>query len=258
MAGPDLDALPPLAADGRVLHVDVLTLFPGIFEGFLRESLIGKAISAGRLEVRLHDWRRFATNKHGRVDDAPFGGGAGMLIEPSAVVAQFDALAAAADPGAPRPLRVMLSPAGPRFAQATARRYAAHEAGIALLCGRYEGFDARVEDEVDELLSVGDYVLNGGEVAAMAVIEAVARLLPGVLGNAMSLVEESHEGGLLEAPQFTRPRTFRDKEVPAILISGDHAKVAAWRRQAALERTRRWRPDLLVNTADPPPAASTD
>lgn len=258
MLGPELDALPPLAADGRGLRVDVLTLFPGIFEGFLRESLIGKAIAAGRLTVCLHDWRRFATNKHGRVDDAPFGGGAGMLIEPAAVVAQLDDLAAAADRGTPRPLRVMLSPAGPRFTQATARRYAAHEPGLLLLCGRYEGFDARVEDEVDELLSVGDYVLNGGEVAAMAVIEAVARLLPGVLGNALSLVEESHEGGLLEAPQFTRPRSFRDHEVPAVLLSGDHAKVAAWRRQAALERTRRWRPDLLADAAGPPPDAGAD
>lgn len=219
---------------------DVLTLFPGLFDGFLAESLIGKAVAAERIAIGLHDWRPYAENKHGRVDDAPFGGGAGMVLAPGPVVRMLEEVA----PRGPRAsLRVLLSPAGRPFDQATAARYAAAP-GVALLCGRYEGFDARVEDEVDELLSLGDYVLNGGEVAAMVVIEAVARLLPGVIGNAASLGEESHAAGLLEAPQYTRPRIFRDREVPPILLSGDHGRVAAWRREQAQARTAARRPDL--------------
>lgn len=246
---------------------DVLTLFPGLFDGFLRESLIGKAVGAGTLAIGLHDWRRFAENKHGRVDDAPFGGGAGMVLAVGPVVRQLEAIGVrgnavavtvdddgvnddegdgdAGDDGgrSRRPLRVMLSPAGHTFNHSTAKRYAA-ASGLVLLCGRYEGFDARVEDEVDELLSLGDYVLNGGEVAAMVVIEAVARLLPGVIGNAASLDDESHAHGLLEAPHYTRPRVFEDREVPAQVLSGDHGAIAAWRQQAAEARTAELRPDL--------------
>ena len=235
---------------------DILTLFPGLFEGFLQESLLGKAIAANRLQIALHDWRRFAQNKHNRVDDAPFGGGAGMVLEPASIVAQLEALPVP-EPGQPRARRVMLSPAGTPFDQRCAERYAAEPVGLVLLCGRYEGFDARVEDEVDELLSLGDYVLNGGEVAAMVVIEAVSRLLPGVIGNQASLGDESHAAGLLEAPQYTRPRSFRGREVPPLVMSGDHAKVAAWRHEAAVERTRVRRPDLYQRwlQAQPPAAA---
>lgn len=233
---------------------DILTLFPGLFDGFLQESLIGKAIAAQRLQIELHDWRRFAQNKHKRVDDAPFGGGAGMVLEPVSVVAQLEALPQP-EPGQPRSRRVLLSPAGSRFDQRCAERFAAEPRGLVLLCGRYEGFDARVEDEVDELLSLGDYVLNGGEVAAMVVIEAVARLLPGVIGNQASLGEESHTSGLLEAPQYTRPRSFRGREVPPLVMGGDHAKVAAWRQAAAIERTRVRRPDLYQRWLEVQPPA---
>ncbi|MEY3013034.1 MAG: tRNA (guanine-N1)-methyltransferase [Pseudomonadota bacterium] len=237
---------------------DVLTLFPGLFEGFLGESLIGKACEAGRIAIGLHDWRPYAENKHGRVDDAPFGGGAGMVLAPGPVVRMLEEVddRAGRAEGAPAPRRVLLSPAGRPFDQASAHRFAAGS-GLILLCGRYEGFDARVEDEVDELLSLGDYVLNGGEVAAMVVIEAVARLLPGVIGNVESLGEESHAAGLLEAPQYTRPREFRGREVPEILLSGDHAKVAAWRREQAITRTAERRPELhaawLRDNPPPPP-----
>ena len=235
---------------------DILTLFPGLFDGFLQESLIGKAIAAQRLQIELHDWRRFAQNKHNRVDDAPFGGGAGMVLEPASVIAQLEALPAP-EPGQPRSRRVLLSPAGTPFDQRCAERFAAEPRGLVLLCGRYEGFDARVEDDVDELLSLGDYVLNGGEVAAMVVVEAVSRLLPGVIGNQASLGEESHAAGLLEAPHYTRPRSFRGRDVPALVIGGDNSKVAAWRHAAAVERTRERRPDLYQRwlQAQPPAVA---
>lgn len=240
---------------------DVLTLFPGLFEGFLGESLIGKAVGEGRIAIGLHDWRPFAENKHGRVDDAPFGGGAGMVLAPGPVVRMLEQVddRDARPEGAAAPRRVLLSPAGRPFDQVAAQRFASGS-GLVLLCGRYEGFDARVEDEVDELLSLGDYVLNGGEVAAMVVIEAVARLLPGVIGNAASLGEESHAAGLLEAPHYTRPREFRGREVPEILLSGDHGKVAAWRHEQALRRTAERRPELhaawLRDHPPPPPKRS--
>jgi tRNA (guanine37-N1)-methyltransferase len=225
-----------------MLSFDILTLFPGLFAGFVAESLLGKAIAAGHLQLRLHDWRPFATDKHHTVDDAPFGGGAGLVLKPDPLLACVDAVRA----GQPTPLPiVLLSPAGRRLTQADARRWAAGP-GLTLLCGRYEGFDARIEQHVDEIVSLGDFVLNGGEVAAMAVVEAVARLAPGVIGNAASLGEESHSAGLLEYPQYTRPREFRGEAVPDVLLSGDHAKIAQWRRRQALLRTRDRRPDLLA------------
>lgn len=224
---------------------DILTLFPGLFAGLRAESLIGKACEAGVLDIRLHDWRQWTTDKHHVVDDAPFGGGAGLLLKPEPVLRCLREIVA----GLPeRPPVVLLSPAGALLTQATARRWA-QGPGLVLLCGRYEGFDARIETHVDEVVSLGDFVLNGGEVAAMAIVEAVARLLPGVIGNAASLEQESHGHGLLEYPQYTRPRDFEGQIVPDALLSGDHAKIAQWRRQQSLERTRDRRPDLLATAA---------
>jgi len=224
---------------------DVLTLFPGLFAGLQSESLLGKAIAAGLLELHLHDWRAFAGGRHQVVDDAPFGGGAGMVLKPDPVVACLRDLAPRRPVGA---RTVLLSPAGVTFDQKKAQTWA-ETPGLVLLCGRYEGFDARVEAYVDEVVSIGDYVLNGGEVAAMAVIEAVARLLPGMVGNASSLQEESHGDGLLEYPHYTRPREFEGLPVPAVLLGGNHATIAKWRRQQALLRTRTRRPELLARVA---------
>lgn len=230
------------------MKIDVLSLFPGLFSGFLQESLLGKAIEAGKLQIDLHDWRAFATDKHGTVDDAPFGGGAGMVLKPEPVLACLSQVKAS-NPGAPV---VLLSPAGKRMTQAMARRWA-EGPGLVLLCGRYEGFDARVEDRADELVSLGDYVLNGGEVAAMAIVEAVARLRPGVIGNEASLGAESHGAmGLLEHPHYTRPRDFEGEAVPEVLLSGNHAAVERWRLQRSLERTAARRPDLLASAKVPP------
>ncbi|HVL92986.1 MAG TPA: tRNA (guanosine(37)-N1)-methyltransferase TrmD [Acidimicrobiales bacterium] len=223
-------------------RIDVFTIFPAMVDAYLNESLLGRARRAGLLDVTVHDLRSGATDAHRSVDDAPFGGGAGMVLAPGPVFAAVEAVAP------PRPL-LLLGPAGRRFDQALARDLAATAAdgGFSLLCGRYEGVDHRiVEHLVDEELSVGDYVLAGGESAALVVIEATARLVPGVLGNAASSESESFTDGLLEEPQFTRPADFRGWQVPAVLRSGDHEKVAAWRRAAALDRTRRLRPDLLA------------
>ncbi len=222
---------------------DILTLFPGLFSGLRQESLLGKALDAGTLDLQLHDWRRFTTDKHHTADDAPFGGGAGLLLKPDPVVACLQDLQTKQPFASPV---LLLSPAGRLFRQQDAHAWA-QGPGLTLLCGRYEGFDARVETSVDDVISIGDYVLNGGEVAAMVILEAVARLIPGVIGNAASLHDESHADGLLEYPQYTRPRTFAGQDVPDILLSGDHAKIAQWRRQQRLQRTRQRRPDLLVN-----------
>ncbi len=220
---------------------DVLTLFPGLFVNFTQESLLGKAIDAGKLTIELHDWRRFATDKHATVDDAPFGGGAGMVLKPEPLVTCLREV----QKTAPTSRVVLLSPAGRRFDQQTARRWA-NEPGLVLLCGRYEGFDARIEERADEIVSLGDYVLNGGEVAAMAIVEAVARLQPGVVGNEASLTAESHgESKLLEYPHYTRPRQFEGEAVPDVLLSGNHAEIARWRQQQSLQRTATRRPDLL-------------
>jgi tRNA (guanine37-N1)-methyltransferase len=221
------------------MRIDVFTLFPELVEGFAGASLLGRARQTGLLDVRVHDLRMATTDVHRTVDDAPFGGGAGMVLMPEPVFAAVEAV----DP--PRPL-FLLGPGGRRLDQALARELA-EGAGFSLLCGRYEGVDARVGDHlVDGELSIGDFVLAGGEVAAAVVLEAVGRLVPGVMGNDSSATEESFSDGLLEYPQYTRPATFRGWTVPEVLRSGDHAKVAAWRRAQALERTRRRRPDLLA------------
>jgi len=224
------------------VRVDVFTIFPELIEGFSRHSLLGRAREAERIDLRVHDVRAAATDPHRSVDDAPFGGGAGMVLMAEPVFGAVEAVERAE--GLPRPL-LLLSPAGRRFDPARAAERAAHD-GFSLRCGRDEGVDQRVADHlVDGELSVGDVVLSGGEVAALVVLEAVTRLVPGVLGNAASSADESFADGLLEYPQYTRPADFRGWAVPEVLVSGDHGRVARWRRAEALRRTLERRPDLL-------------
>lgn len=220
------------------MRIDVFTIFPQMVEHFVDQSLLGRARREGRLDVRVHDLRSCATDPHRSVDDAPFGGGAGMVLMPEPVFAAVEAV----DP--PRPL-LYLSPAGRRFDQAVARELAALE-GFSLLCGRYEGVDERIREHLcDGELSIGDFVLSGGEVAAMVVVEAVARLVPGVMGNVASAEDESFSDGLLEYPHYTRPANFRGWTVPEVLRSGDHGRIARWRRDESLRRTALRRPDML-------------
>ena len=220
------------------LRIDVFTIFPDLVDGYLSGSLIGKARADDLLDIRVHDLRSSATDAHRSVDDSPFGGGAGMVL-------LAEPLFAAVEKAQPtRPL-LLLSPSGRRFDQGVAHELSGGE-GFSLVCGRYEGVDQRVADHlVDGELSVGDVVLAGGEAGALVVIEAVARLVPGVLGNDASIAEESFADGLLEYPQYTRPATFRDWPVPDILLSGDHGRIARWRRAQALRRTIDRRPDLI-------------
>ena len=220
------------------MRVDVFSIFPEYLDGPLSASLLGRAREAGLVEVRVHDPREWTTDRHRTVDDAPFGGGAGMVMTPGPLFAAVEAV----DP--PRPL-FLLSAGGRPFDQATAATLAAGE-GFSLLCGRYEGVDQRVADHLcDGELSVGDFVLAGGEAAALVVIEAVARLVPGVMGNEESGEQESFADGLLEYPQYTRPAEFRGWDVPEVLRSGDHGRVARWRAAQALRRTLDRRPDLF-------------
>lgn len=220
------------------MRIDVFTIFPGLVDGFASQSLLGRARQQGTLDVRVHDLRDQTTDTHRTVDDSPFGGGAGMVMVPEPIFAAVELV----DP--PRPL-LYLSPAGRRLDQGYARELAALD-GFSLLCGRYEGVDERVREHlVDGEVSIGDYVLGGGEVAAMVVLEAVGRLVPGVMGNDASAEEESFSDGLLEYPHYTRPAEFRGWGVPEVLRSGDHAKVARWRRAQSLLRTVAQRPDLI-------------
>jgi tRNA (guanine37-N1)-methyltransferase len=220
------------------VRIDVFTIFPEYLEGPLRASLLGRARERGLIDVRVHDPRDQTTDAHRSVDDTPFGGGVGMIMAPGPLFAAVEA----ADP--PRPL-FLLSAAGRRFDQRMARRLAAGE-GFSLLCGRYEGVDQRVADHLcDDEVSVGDYVLSGGEAAALVVVEAVSRLVPGVIGSEESSDDESFGDGTLEYPQYTRPADFRGWPVPEVLRSGDHALIARWRRAQALRRTLDRRPDLL-------------
>ncbi|ROP60536.1 tRNA (guanosine(37)-N1)-methyltransferase TrmD [Curtobacterium sp. PhB115] len=226
------------------MRIDIVTIFPEFFS-VLDVSLLGKARSGGLLDLHVHDLRSWTTDRHRTVDDTPYGGGAGMVMKPEPWAQALDALLR---PDGSSTL-VVPTPAGTPFKQTIARSLAEHD-HLVFACGRYEGIDARVFEwaasrcSVVEL-SLGDYVLNGGEVAAMAIIEAVGRLVPGVVGNPESLVEESHEDGLLEYPSYTKPASWRDHSVPEVLLSGHHGRIAAWRHEQQVERTRRVRPDLL-------------
>ena len=222
-----------------MIRIEVFTIFPGLVAPWLDASLIGRARAAGVLDLRVHDLRSCATDPHHSVDDATFGGGPGMVLAPEPVFAAVEAVEPV------RPL-YLLSPSGRPFTQDWAAALSATD-GFSLLCGRYEGVDQRIVEHLDDdELSVGDFVLAGGEIAALAVVEAVSRLIPGVMGNADSAGEESFAEGLLEYPQYTRPADFRGWTVPEILRSGDHGRVARWRRAQALARTRDRRPDLLA------------
>ena len=226
------------------MRFDVLTLFPEIFSGYLGQSLLKKGIDAGLLSVQLHDIRRWTTDKHQKVDDRPFGGGPGMVMKVEPVVDCVEAVQKLAEPAG---RLVLLSPQGKRLDQAEVQRLSA-EPRLVLVCGRYEGFDQRIIDvlQPDEI-SIGDYILNGGEAAAMVVIDAVIRLIPGVLGDEQSSQDDSFstESGQLEFPQFTRPREFRGRTVPEVLLSGDHGEIARWRQEQSYLKTRERRQDLL-------------
>jgi tRNA (guanine37-N1)-methyltransferase len=230
------------------LRIDVVTLFPELFEPFCATSLLGSARRAGLVMLEVHGLRRFAKGAHRTVDDEPYGGGPGMVMKPEPLVEAAEALAGSKGPGR-RAHVILLSPQGERLTQAKVAELAGRE-HLVLLCGRYEGVDQRAIDlAVDEEVSIGDYVTSGGEVPAMVVIEAVSRLVPGVLGNPASAGDESFERGQLEGPQYTRPAEYRGLGVPEVLRSGDHGKIARWREERALERTRRRRPDLLAREA---------
>ncbi len=231
------------------MRVDVVTLFPELFGAFLTTSFVGRGIAGGQLSVRLRSPRDFGLGKHKSVDDSPYGGGSGMVMRVDVLVACMESLDADAPDGV-KARRVLLTPQGAPLVQGRARDLS-EQAAIMLICGRYEGFDERVRAHVDEELSLGDFVMTGGEVAAMAVIESTVRLLPGVLGNEASTEEESHapDTGLLEYPHYTRPAEFRGAAVPAVLSGGNHAGIAAWRRAQQHERTRVRRPDLWAKRA---------
>lgn len=226
------------------MRIDVLTIFPEFFRGALETSLLGKAVARGLVEIALHQIRDHATDRHRIVDDTPYGGGHGMVMKPEPIVG---ALEAVARPGA---RRILLSARGERFTQRRARELAEDEAGFVLVCGRYEGVDERVTAFIDEQLCIGDYVLSGGETAAVVVIDAVVRLIPGVVGNPGSLTEESFASGMLEYPQYTRPEVFRGMRVPDVLLSGNHADIERWRREEARAATAERRPDLLNDPND--------
>lgn len=226
------------------MRIDAITIFPDYFKA-LDLSLLGKAREKNLIDLRVHDLRDYTFDKHKTVDDSPYGGGAGMLMKPEPWGLAFDDIL----PADGNCTVIFTSPAGEQFKQATAHELAEVE-HIVFACGRYEGIDQRVVDYAAtkanvRLISLGDYVLNGGEVAALAMIEAIARLIPGVIGNAESLVEESHSDGLLEYPSYTKPASWRGLEVPEVLLSGHHAAIAAWRHEQQVERTKRVRPDLL-------------
>ncbi len=221
------------------LHIDVLTLFPRMLDGFLAESILGRGIESGLLTVKVHDVRDWATSKHKNADDRPFGGGAGMVMKPEPV---FTAIEQLQTPGC---RRIYLTPDGVPYSQKLAGELA-KETHLILLSGHYEGIDQRIREKViDQEISIGDYVLTNGTLPAAVVIDALARLIPGVLGEEKSLTHESFTGKLLDFPQYTRPAEFRGMSVPDVLLSGDHAKIEEWRNAQRLEKTRQVRPDLI-------------
>lgn len=224
------------------MRVDIMTIFPEMFVSPFGASIVKRAQDKGLLELNLVDIRDFSHDKHRTVDDYPFGGGVGMVMKPEPIV---DAVASLMDPGQARPYVILMSPQGTPFTQAKAVALAQHP-HLIVVCGHYEGIDERVREElVDEEISIGDYVLTGGELPAMVVIDALTRLIPGVLGEDDSAWQDSFSEGLLEFPQYTRPREFRGREVPAVLLSGNHEQIRLWRREQALKRTWLRRPELL-------------
>lgn len=225
------------------MRFDVLTIFPGMFAGYLNEGLLGKAITRGLVDIRLVDIRDFAEGPHRTTDDRPYGGGDGMVMKPEPIFEAVESVGRVSG----RSLVILLSPQGVPFRQSEAWELAELDQVI-MVCGRYEGIDERVRMTcIDRELSIGDYVLNGGEVGAMVIIDSVSRLIPGVLGGERSTMEDSFEEGLLEYPQYTRPRIFREKEVPEVLLSGNHERIRQWRRSESLRRTLKRRPDLLAD-----------
>ncbi len=241
---------PGAAADtpttSQLLHLrfHVLTLFPSMFGGPLSEGILARAISGGLISVERHDFRRFASDRHGTVDDYPFGGGPGMVLKPEPLFAAVDELRERDEVDEATPV-VLLTPQGQRFEQSIAEELVGADS-LVLICGRYEGVDERVRQHLaTRELSVGDYVISGGELAALIVIDAVSRLVPGVVGTEGATEDDSHTSGLLQFPQYTRPATFRGWSAPEVLLSGDHARVAQWRRRESLSRTLARRPDML-------------
>lgn len=222
------------------MRFETLSVFPEVFAPYLDASIMGRAQRAGILDFAAHDLRDWTHDRHRTVDDAPFGGGQGMLMKPAPIFEAVEALSAEG----PRPHVVFFSPCGRRYDQSCAEALS-HQERVLLVCGRYEGMDERAYELADDVFSLGDYVLTGGELAAMVVIDSVVRLLPGALGDAMSAKDESFSDGLLEYAQYTRPASYRGMDVPEVLLGGDHARVDAWRRRSAVERTARWRPDLI-------------
>lgn len=227
------------------MRADIITIFPQMFQEPMSQAMIGIAREKGALDFHVHDLRDWTHDRHRTTDDEPFGGGPGMVMKPEPI---FESVRAVTEMDAARPHVVFLTPVGETFNQSTAEEFATYDR-LLLVCGRYEGFDERAYELADHRLSIGDYVLTGGELAAMVVVDAVARLLPGVLGHENSTQDESFTTGLLEYPQYTRPAEFEGMEVPDILRSGDHGKIAAYRREAALRSTARFRPDLLETFA---------
>jgi len=231
-----------------VLRCDIITIFPDFFRETFDYGIIRRARAAGLVELRAHDLRGWTSDKHHIVDDRPFGGGEGMVLKPEPIFAAVSELTGAAsrDEYAPQTRVILLSPQGRVFTQAVARDLSQHASHLVLICGRYEGVDERVADElVTDEVSIGDYVLSGGEPAALVVIDALVRLLPGAVGNESSTTNESFAEGLLDCPQYTRPPEFSGLKVPEVLQNGNHAEIARWRREAALKKTERNRPDLL-------------
>lgn len=226
------------------MRMDMVTIFPEMFQGVFGDSILKRAMDRGILSVHYTNFRDYSMDKHRHVDDSPFGGGAGMVLQvPPMACAVRDLLAKTGEYESSRRV-LILDPSGPTFTQEKAKELAGYEQ-LVFLCGHYEGFDARIYDLADERISIGDFVLTGGELPAMVIADAVARMLPGVLGDETSAPTDSFYDGLLEFPQYTRPRDFEGREVPEILLSGDHAKIRAWRREQSLLRTAKYRPDLL-------------
>jgi tRNA (guanine37-N1)-methyltransferase len=224
---------------------DIVTIFPAMIEAALAEGVVGRAIGRRQLDVAIHDLRNFTTDRHRSVDDVPYGGGPGMVMKPEPIFKALDAIQARRGD---RLTVLLTSPQGTRFTQAVAERLSREE-HVVLLCGRYEGVDERVRSRIDEEVSIGDYVLSGGELPALVVVDAVARFVPGVVGDEQSVVEESFSRGLLDFPHYTRPAVIGTDRVPDVLLSGNHAEIRRWRKREAIARTLARRPELLDNAA---------